>query len=162
MIGAVVLCLILARDHLLPILRPLLATPKTDAEQRPPTELPNDSKLFGVGGWLLFLCIWVTILWPLFTFAGVHRMSEQWMYLFSGLIVFAIVSGVFLWRAIPTGLVLVRTFLFTILALNLLSIVSSGPAHPDLVPDALLQSAIPVAWLIYLHHSKRVRATYNK
>lgn len=89
-------------------------------------------------------------------------MSEQWMYLFSGLIVFAIVSGVFLWRAIPTGLVLVRTFLFTILALNLLSIVSSGPAHPDLVPDALLQSAIPVAWLIYLHHSKRVRATYNK
>jgi hypothetical protein len=160
MIGAVGLSLFWSWRYLLPLVQPLFATPSADVERRPPTEPPNDSKLYGVGGWLLFLCIWVTILWPLFTFAGLHQMSEQWMYLFTGLIVFAIVSGISLWCANPTGLVLVRTFLFTILALNLLSIVSSGSAHPDLVPAALIQSAIPVAWLLYLHHSKRVRATY--
>ena len=83
------------------------------------------------------------------------------MYPFLGLIAFAIVSGIFLWRVHPVGLVLVRTFLVIILALNLISIVTAGQARPDLIPLTLFQSAIPAVWLIYLHVSKRVRATYR-
>ena len=122
---------------------------------------PRDSVFCGVRGWLLFLCIWTTILWPLFTFSTLYRMSEEWMYLFTGLMIFAIISGIMLWRAIPVGLVLVRTFLIVVAGLNFLSVFLYGEANPNKVPLALLQGAIPVVWLLYTYQSRRVRATLD-
>ena len=85
-----------------------------------------DARFRGVQGWLLFLCIWTTVLWPLFTFASLHRMSEEWMYLFTGIMLLAIISGIMLWRALPAGLVLVRTFLVVVASLNLISVFLYG------------------------------------
>ncbi len=121
----------------------------------------NTEQYRGVHGWLLILCIWTTIVWPLFTFAKLHELADAWMYLVLGLIIFSIVSGVFLWRAHPTGVVLVRTLLIIILVLNVLGIVTAGQARPDLIPLTLIQCAVPVAWLIYLNVSKRVKATFG-
>jgi hypothetical protein len=54
----------------------------------------RDADLCGIGGWLLFLCIWTTIIWPVSAFANLHEVRDDWMYVFVGLILFSIVSGI--------------------------------------------------------------------
>jgi hypothetical protein len=121
----------------------------------------TDSARKGVGGWLLVLCIWTTIISPLFSFAKLHEMGETEMYLGLGLIVFSIVSGIFLWCGKQVGVVLVRTFLIIILALNLIGILMLvNQQQSERVVVVLFQSAVPVAWLVYLSASRRVKATY--
>ena len=115
----------------------------------------------GVRGWLLVLCIWTTVIFPLFTFAKLHEMSEAWMWLVLGVIAFSITSGVFLWRGNPVGVVLVRTLLIIILVLHLVAVMTLiSRQQSDGVVVILFQSAVPVAWLVYLSVSKRVKATY--
>ncbi len=125
-----------------------------------PTTQTNSSPK-GVGGWLLILCIWTTIISPLFSFAKLHELGETEMYLGLGLIVFSIVSGVLLWCRKPVGVVLVRTLLIIILVLNLIGIMMLvNQQQMEKVIVVLFQSAVSVAWVVYLSVSKRVKATY--
>jgi hypothetical protein len=116
-----------------------------------------------IGGWLLTLCVWMTVISPLFSFAGISDLqSDSAIYLALGLIVFSLVSGVFLWRGSSVGLVLTKTFLFVIIGLvsiGTISAVSNG--RPNAVPLAAVQLAVPIAWLVYLFASRRVRDTYR-
>ena len=123
----------------------------------------TDSAPKGVGGWLLVLCIWMTIISPLFSFAKLHELGETEMYFGLGLIVFSIVSGILLWCGKQVGVVLVRTYLIIVLVLNLIVILTLvNQQRSDRVVLVLFQSAVPVAWLVYLSASKRVKATFHE
>lgn len=123
--------------------------------------IATDSAPKGVGGWLLVLCIWTTIVSPLFSFAKLHELGDAEMYLGLGLIVFSIISGIFLWCGKQVGVVLVRTLLIIILVLNVLGILMLvNRQHEERVIVVFFQSLIPVAWLVYLSASKRIKATY--
>ncbi len=121
----------------------------------------SSERIVGIRGWLLVLCIWLTIVWPVFTFAKLHEMPDGFMYLFVALIVWSIVSGVFLWLAKPLGLHLACSLLATIIIIHLISIVTFAPTNSDLIVPALLKASIPSAWLAYLQLSKFTRARYT-
>lgn len=139
-------------------------TRNTASPVPPPSYTPatqGNSGPKGVGGWLLVLCIWTTIISPLFSFAKLHEMGETEMYLGLGLIVFSIISGILLWCGKQVAVVLVRTLLIIILVLNLIGILMLlDQQQPERVTVVLFQSAVPIAWLVYLSVSRRVKATY--
>jgi len=144
------------------------AAPSAEAkvEVNPHRDIPipqPSSEPKGVGGWLLVLCIWLTIISPLFSFAKLHELNQTEMNLGLGLIVFSVISGVFLWCGKPVGVVLVRIQLSIILILNLIGVMLlANQQQSERVVVVLFQSAVPVAWLAYLSVSKRVKATYHE
>lgn len=115
----------------------------------------------GVGGWLLILCIWTTVLLPLFSFAKLHEVDGFQLYFGFGLIVYSIVSGIYLWRGLRVGVILVKTLLIIILSLNFIGmVIVIDNGFQDQAFAVLLNSAVPAIWLVYLFNSRRVRATY--
>jgi len=142
------------------------APTQAKVEVNPHRDIPipqPSSEPKGVGGWLLVLCIWLTIISPLFSFAKLHELNQTEMNLGLGLIVFSVISGVFLWCGKPVGVVLVRIQLSIILILNLIGVMLlANQQQSERVVVVLFQSAVPVAWLAYLSVSKRVKATYHE
>ena len=122
-----------------------------------------ETKFVGVRGWLLFLCLCLTIFGPLAAFTTLHTLRDNEMYFSLGLIVFSIVTGVFLWCRQPVGVLLAKTYFITVLVVHGLAIVSmvSRPEMSQEVFRILLNSPGHVAWLLYMFQSKRVRATYS-
>lgn len=136
-----------------------------------------------IGGWLLLLCISLTILSPaltLYTLVGDWTASADDARLFpvaldetiltAAISAFGILAGIQLWRRASGAVALAKTFLLAYLAGALLlpfalianasdGVLSGSFLLASLLP--LMRAAIAVAiWYSYLSISTRVRATY--
>lgn len=140
----------------------------------------------GVGGWLLLLCINLTILDPASIVLGVfgalpladfEKNPEMLRFmLISGvcrlaLAAFSLYSGTALWRIQPNGPNIARRYfqaatLYSAFALLLPGIVGlSDELYAEMAGASLLSSVITIcyvmAWYLYLVKSKRVKATFH-
>jgi len=121
----------------------------------------NDkSRPHGVGGWLLFLCIWLTIIGPLFSFAQLSASAAsdiQWNWSVA-VILFSLVSGILLWTERPVGWRFANVFFWsTSGAAWLFVFLSSSPEH---IAQAIGTSIHGAFWLSYLNKSTRVSNTF--
>jgi len=145
------------------------------------------SRLKGVGGWLLFFCIGLTILMPLLTLYNIvsgYQTAKPLFSRFPGLydlmaidtsvsfaiVVFSIYAGISLWRIRPGAVGLAKKYLLTLLAYSVLAFFLPFTADlPKTANEVMLgeilkdvvRSLIYVGvWYSYLSKSERVRATY--
>ena len=127
-----------------------------------------EKKYKGVGGWLLFLCIYLTILCPLSNLAHLVVVFIQNI----GLIIFSIYAGHALWTIRANAVNIAKTFFgvafaSAIVITFLLPLILGLP--PEVRSEMRVQSqwglnGVILAWWIwcsYLKRSKRVKATYK-
>jgi hypothetical protein len=127
-----------------------------------------------VGGWLLFLCVILTILSPIITLimflaSPDGELNALGMAL-AALITFApmaysIFTGVRLWMVKPGAVKQAKIFLVVIALYNiLLLVVSSGASSPTSSDiSTTIRSAISsFIWFMYLRSSKRVTGTFTR
>ena len=130
-------------------------------------------ELYGVWGWLLFLCIILMVITPiqmaLIVVSMLRSTSDStalglaylaFLLAFYG---FGATAGVLLYREKPLGLKLAKIFFCVRILLSGGAILSA----PNLIVEmSALQLAmavgIPGAWLLYLYRSERVRNTYSE
>jgi hypothetical protein len=128
---------------------------------------PDDRRLRGVAGWLLFLCITLVFLVPLGAGAEVWGF---WQRAFAGatseriaamvtvidvlVVGVGIAAGILMYRTRPIGLRLAKLFFAVRLLLGLASMVE-GPSL-----QAVNVIAVSSAFLVYLYRSERVKNTY--
>lgn len=145
-------------------------------------------KLKGVKGWLLFLCIWLTVLMPLFALGQLYLewieaepYFEQIPSLKSvvvleifgliGLHAFGIYAGFALWSVKLHAVNIAKSFFLTLLAYAFVSpfVFAGVSGLPSEVVSAIKTEGIGQAikaimafavWFTYLYKSKRVQATY--
>ena len=156
-----------------------LNTTETQATSIEPTVPP------AVTGWLLFLCLLLTLVYPAATFYQVlHTLpslfgghSPRFMFLlsvycvlFAALAVLSFIAGLKLWLVRPDAVRFARRWLWTYLIANFAYFGLSIAIAKDLNPLSLAQMGWyhvvgPIQsfalWYFYLEHSKRVRATYR-
>ncbi len=146
------------------------------------------SKYYGVKGWLLFFCVSLTILSPLFTvynlISGINESKylinyyPDWLtvvvidsILIVGLMVFSIYSGIALWTIKPNAVRVTKNYLYSLLAYVFISSFLPFTAGlPSQANEAMVQPVIMSAlrsivyfgiWFAFLQTSKRVKATYQ-
>lgn len=149
---------------------------------------PVDAQYRGVGGWLLFLCVSLTILAPLITlivaatgFSDSLELYDQFpgllvtvvidSILSVGLMAFSIYAGIGLWSIRPGAVQTAKAFLWCYLGYHIIAAILPFMAGlPSAVNELLIEetskdtfrSIIYFAiWYSYLNQSKRVKATYN-
>ena len=152
-----------------------------------PPVTPVEPRYKGVGGWLLFFCLGLTVFNPLmslFSLAGSYRESAPYFSQFPGLLVvtgldtvlslgltvFSIYAGASLWRLRPGAVQTAKRYLLWFLAYQAVAIVlpfmAGLPSSADetmiaqSVKDAFRGILYVIIWYSYLNKSKRVRATY--
>jgi hypothetical protein len=144
-------------------------------------------KYKGVGGWLLLLCLSLTIFRPLFTLISLvsalntaSLLSTQFPSFFTfvvidtilslGLMCFSIYAGVALWTVKSGAVKIAKTYLLVFLAYavieNFLLFTVGLPSQSDIVLQEgikqIVRSAVYFAvWYAYLNKSERVKATYG-
>lgn len=142
----------------------------------------EDSRYVGVKGWLLWLCIALTIVGPLaYLAAAVLSLkvasdpsfgSRGSIFLFAGFMdaglgAMSFWSGLSLWRVRPGAVKRAIIFFWAAIGYELFSnlFIFGSRLHLDLgqVIRSSPVSMLPgVIWLSYLESSKRVRATYGR
>ena len=141
-----------------------------------------------VGGWMLFLCIALSLLRP--TIGGFQIYLEASAFGWAqanfvsraifvsalgievGIIAFGIVAGIALWTLRPSGVWLAKCFLIAqcvvpiLFLLGLVAFLKTAGANPDAVikvmwPAILRALIYGTIWWLYLVRSKRVKRTYE-
>ncbi|PYV92332.1 MAG: hypothetical protein DMG05_04840 [Acidobacteria bacterium] len=152
-----------------------------------PPVTPVEPRYKGVGGWLLFFCLGLTVFNPLmslFSLAGSYRESAPYFSQFPGLLVvtgldtvlslgltvFSIYAGASLWRLRPGAVQTAKRYFLWFLAYQAVAIVlpfmAALPSAPDetmiaqTVKGAFRGIIYVIIWYSYLNKSERVRATY--
>lgn len=127
----------------------------------------------GVGGWLLFYCVSLTILSPVYLllYFLVTPYRVVTIYLFIGILrgFWGIVVGIFLWMRRPVALFLLKGYFIYIAAgllLNALEIVRAMMRTESWTLTGnrfavLASTGITVLWFLYFRRSVRVRNTYG-
>ncbi|OPY77720.1 MAG: hypothetical protein A4E64_01013 [Syntrophorhabdus sp. PtaU1.Bin058] len=142
----------------------------------------------GVKGWLLVLCICLTILDPASAFImliavtnatkpyfdqnpGLFRLILIGGICSTCLIVFSMYAGLSLWRVAPNAVTIAKRYLTSVFLYSLLSIFLpaivglSEASAPDMAQTSTVNNIItmvyPTLWYLYLIRSKRVKATYG-
>jgi hypothetical protein len=142
----------------------------------------------GVGGWLLFLCLSLTIFSPLFTIYnlafGYNQASPHFeavpgllpLFALDGLfsialMIFSVFAGVYLWTGMPNAVAFAKNFLKAFLAYAFLALLFPfitglpAPVAAAVFGAAffqLIRSIVFFAiWNSYLNKSRRVKATYT-
>lgn len=149
-----------------------------------PTEVPQ---LQGVGGWLLFFCISVTIIGPILALASlVSGYAETAPYydqmpvlriimivdfaLSLGLAAFGVYAGIGLWRIRPGAVRVAKVYLACCVLYQLATIailLAGMPSEtheamaPDMVKDLARSLVFFGIWYSYLNKSVRVKNTYG-
>ena len=146
------------------------------ADLQPPA--PEYPKLKGVGGWLLLLCVLLTIVFPL---NAIYATGRSFAYHPDALIlvldltnvalaIFSLVAGVMLWRVQNNALAVAKTLLLLspLHAVCVFCVVawSANALYPrPLVSLALRILALPFLFSLlcywYLLESRRVKSTYR-
>ena len=147
------------------------------AIQTPHSGLSRD--LRGVSGWLLLLCIALTIGIPLLTaynwskMIGVGLESFPWFSLLISIVMatFSFTAGVLLWRVLPHAVVVAKAYFLAEMALPVVFaarvLVEMASTRIEMSPwtiFAVFVRPILMAMLgyLYLAKSKRVRTTYSQ
>ena len=142
----------------------------------------------GVKGWLLLLCISMTILDPgailfnLILVTDVIRpLFEQYpaflrLLLINGacgigLAVFSIYAGISLWKALPHAVPVAKRYLMSVFAYSIISIYLprlvgipeglSESTSKNTLFNSLTVMMYTTLWYLYLKYSRRVRATFG-
>ncbi|HET9165862.1 MAG TPA: DUF2569 family protein [Candidatus Angelobacter sp.] len=126
-------------------------------------------ELLGVGGWLFFFLLQLTLS-PLVVILSFFLSSHlDWLQLVNVAIAsFGLFTALFLWREHPVGLDLLRGYLtivalLAILGFVRLALLPGGPAQTSRRVFALSLSLLWIAiWFMYFHDSARVQATYGR
>jgi len=168
---------------------PPIPNPTFSASTAPTTSLPNNGPK-GVGGWLVFFCIGLTILGPLFSLGQMVSGWEQAQPAFSrfptiksvliwenlgssALLIYGFIVGCMIWSGSPQGrhiarrFLLIRLFGFIGVELVALLMMSSLPSEVVAggiggVVGALFREGVYFTiWWLYFKKSKRVRNTYG-
>ena len=141
----------------------------------------------GVKGWLLLLCVCLTILDPFSAFMtliaitnatkpyfgqhpGIFRLILIGGICSTCLIVFSIYAGLSLWRIVPNAVTTAKRYLISAFLYSLFSIflpamvgISEG-SFPDVAQTSSINNFVVMfylsLWYLYLMRSKRVKATY--
>lgn len=159
----------------------------TPAPKLSPDQSPSPLQYKGVGGWLLFFCISITILSPLLTLGNLltgwndgQRVFEYFPAFFAIMVVdtvlslcltaFGIFTGICLWRIRPGAVQKAKLYLFIYLGYQVVSSVLPYMAGlPAAVNQAISQQTVKsimqgsvyfAIWFTYLVKSKRVQNTY--
>jgi hypothetical protein len=135
---------------------------------------PHERNPSGIGGWLLFYCLYLVILSPM-EFGGQllmdlsresHLQQMIMLLAFSVVpIVYGIIIGILLWVAWPNAVKHAKVYLIILLCLRLLGIWLSGLESRGKSPTILLLPYIEaimsfIIWWTYFAKSTRVRNTY--
>ena len=135
--------------------------------------IPQNLGLSGVGGWLFWFCISVTILGPLALigqFFTLQFRSPQLM-LEAIRLLYGAVVGVFLWMERSTAILLLRIYFiflavsYLLVFLNLASVALARHTTPFQLPafySTVLSAGFSFLWFLYFHRSERVRNTYGR
>jgi hypothetical protein len=149
----------------------------------------TDADLKGVKGWLLLLCVLLTVFDPsvvlmsLFVVSDGARASydlrpEIFRLILAsgvlriGLAVFSIYAGMSLWKLAPKAVTTARCYLVAIAVSSVfmlflpLMLGISEDSQSGIAQESILNTLLTVfyvaVWYAYLARSKRVRATYSK
>jgi hypothetical protein len=147
----------------------------------------HEARLQGVRGWLLVLCLYLTILVPLLAMLGLlgawqaaarsPNLQNALIYeaiLETALAGFALYAGVLLFQQGTNAAAIAKIYFITMLTLGMLGLgivllgavwqfsdqAVSGQLRGPAVFAALRQVVLSVVWLLYLERSRRVRATF--
>jgi hypothetical protein len=170
----------------LPISSPVPATPDGCASSA--AEATAEPRHKGVGGWLLFFCLGLTLFTPLITLgllAESYSSSSKYFGQFPGLLIinvidtllslglvaFSIYAGVGLWRIRPGAVQLTKRYLWYFLGYHAVTAILPFMAGlPSEANDAMLAEVVKdtfrggvyfAVWYSYLNKSRRVSATYR-
>ena len=146
-----------------------------------PTIIPLNSgkPVKGVVGWLLVLCITLTIIAPIVqgrialialrNLAQMHGLKAGITvrlmavgYIYLGLSLFSLCAGVSLWREDPRGPALAKAYLSfsAALVISLYLLLGITGFQVQLPRIAFQRLVYSITWYTYLTRSKRVRETY--
>ena len=143
--------------------------------------------LNGVGGWLVFFCVQLTILAPLFTLAMMSVSWEQVKPAFAefpglktaivwesfgsvALIIYGFIVGCMIWNGNPNGRDIAKRFLlirlvgfiaFEFITLLLIPAALTMAALGGVIVAGFPQVVVTLAWWFYFKESERVRNTYG-
>jgi hypothetical protein len=147
-----------------------------------------EPKYKGVGGWLLFFCLSLTVFSPLITIVAIiasYSEASQLLDLFPGVMVitvidtflslgvmaFSVYAGVGLWRVKPGAAQTAKRYLLCLLAYaaveTILPFMAGLPTDVDgtltaeVIKDASRKVFYVAIWYAYLNKSKRVMATFE-
>ena len=161
--------------------------PANPAGLAPSVEAPA-SPYTGVGGWLLLLCLGLTVLSPLISMISLvtgYNDSSPFFEQFPGLkiivtvdavlsallMAFSVYAGIGLWTVRPGAVVMAKRYLFCFLGYHVVAAVLPFLAGlPQDANDAMMPLVVKSAaqgfvffalWYSYLNKSQRVRATYR-
>lgn len=153
------------------------------------TPIPAESRYKGVGGWLLFLCLALTVFSPFMTLASLaagYTETSKYFDLFPGLLaitivdtflslglmVFSIYAGAGLWSVRAGAVRLAKRYLLCFLGYHVIAAALPfmaglpSEAHEAMIPEvakeALKGIIFFIVWYSYLNGSKRVRATFRE
>jgi hypothetical protein len=148
----------------------------------------TDPKYKGVGGWLLFFCLSLTVFSPLITivaiaasytdtiqlldrFPGMTAITVIDTFLSVGVMAFSVYAGVGLWRVKPCAVQTAKRYLLCLLAYtaveSILPFMAGLPSdmNETLITEVLRDASRKVIyiaiWYSYLNKSKRVMATFE-
>lgn len=166
----------------------MIDQPDEAPSQPDPPSPPVEPQYRGVGGWLLFLCVSLTILAPLFTLimiaSGFGESSELFdefpgllvtvvidSILSVGLMAFSIYAGIGLWSIRPGAVQTAKAYLWCYLGYHIVAAILPFMAGlPSAVNEFLVEEVSKdtfrgviyfAIWYSYLNQSKRVNATYD-
>lgn len=150
--------------------------------------MTQENKYFGVKGWLLFLCIILTIFIPLLRsttlvneireevgYRSFHNIGEMRLvildsFLVSWLIIFSLLSGVWLWLRKKNAVKMAKAFTLSCIAYGLVTftypLIGGFSDYTNtfllffLLKDFAFSFLFFGLWFAYLCRSKRVEATY--
>lgn len=146
----------LYRLVLAPFKRILTTAARDRVQEVSPT---NDrSGISGVRGWLLFLCLWLTIIGPFFSFAKLHELPESQMGVGILLILSSIATGALLWTGRYIGYRAAVIFFGAMMLLSCLALLMR-PSE-ETITQAVATAVTSGLWLAYLGFSQRVKNTY--
>ena len=112
----------------------------------------------GVGGWLLFLCVMLTIVGPIFSFAKLHEVAESQMWFGILLIMACFATGISLWSGHHIGYKVAIIYFWVMIVISCFGLLANTSA--DAVAGAVGTLITSGIWLAYLGCSKRVTNTY--
>ena len=149
---------------------------------------PAEPQYKGVGGWLLLLCLGLTVFTPLLTmgslamgvreslsyfdqFPGILVMTVIDTILSLGLVAFSIYAGTGLWSIRPGAVQMAKRFLLCFLGYQAIAAILPFTAGlPSAATEAMIATVARdlfrgviyfAVWYSYLNKSKRVIATYH-